>query len=191
MRNSDLLSSEVLEHFRRETDRLYNETDKAILANFGGTGFGDIALVPGPWLKHPKGIRDVEEWYVSTVARRDYVYAIFERQCEIALANLQAIHGVVGNRVAAVLVTGTDFGTQRGPFLSNRTYQTTVPTLSQTAQRLDSYPYHVEKLYPFLRFCPQSDARLYRGRFRHSQSGAILCRRYGPPGTQVRNMGMH
>lgn len=117
------ISSEVLEHFRRETDRLYVETDKAILANFGGTGFGDIALVPAPWLKHPKGIRDVEEWYVSTVARRDYVFSVFERQCEIALANLQAIHGVVGNRVAAVLVTGTDFGTQRGPFLSNQTYQ--------------------------------------------------------------------
>ncbi len=117
------VSNEVLEHFRRETDRLYGETDKAILANFGGTGFGDIALVPGPWLKHPKGIRDVEEWYVSTVSRRDYIYTIFERQCEIALANLQAIHGVVGNRVAAVLVTGTDFGTQRGPFISNRTYQ--------------------------------------------------------------------
>lgn len=117
------ITNEVLEHFRKETDRLYAETDKAIMANFGGTGFGDIALVPAPMLKHPKGIRDVEEWYVSTVARRDYVFSIFERQCEIALANLQAIHDAVGNRVAAVLVTGTDFGTQRGPFLSNRTYK--------------------------------------------------------------------
>ncbi len=117
------ISNEVLEHFRSETERLYTETDKAILANFGGTGFGDIALVPAPWLKHPKGIRDVEEWYVSTVLRHDYVFAVFERQCEIALVNLQAIFDVVGNRVAAVLVTGTDFGTQRGPFLSNRTYQ--------------------------------------------------------------------
>jgi hypothetical protein len=30
-----------------------------------GTGFGDIALVPAPWLEHPKGIRDVAEWYIS------------------------------------------------------------------------------------------------------------------------------
>ena len=48
-------------------------TDKAILANFGGTAFGDIALVPAPWLKHPRGIRDVAEWYMSTASRRDYV----------------------------------------------------------------------------------------------------------------------
>lgn len=112
-----------LEHFRAEAERLYEGTDKAILANFGGTAFGDIALVPGPWLKHPKGIRDVEEWYVSTVLRREYVYQVFERQCDIALANLERIHGVVGERVAAVFVTGTDFGTQKGPFISNQAYR--------------------------------------------------------------------
>ena len=63
---------------RREADRLRRESDRAILANFGGTAFGDIALVPAPWLKHPKGIRDVAEWYMSTVARFDYVYEVFE-----------------------------------------------------------------------------------------------------------------
>jgi len=117
------VSDSVLEHFRREAERLYTQTDKALLANFGGTGFGDIALVPGPWLKHPKGIRDVEEWYVSTVTRRDYVRAIFEHQCAVALANLEKLYGVVGDRVTAVLVTGTDFGTQRGPFIGLRTYR--------------------------------------------------------------------
>ena len=45
-----------------------SESDRAILANFGGTAFGDIALVPAPWLKNPKGIRDVAEWYMSTVS---------------------------------------------------------------------------------------------------------------------------
>jgi hypothetical protein len=116
------ISNEDLDAFGREAKRLYEETDKAILANFGGTGFGDIALVPGPWLKHPKGIRDVEEWYVSTVARKDYVRAIFERQCELALDNLARLYEVVGDRVAALFVTGTDFGTQRGPFISVKAY---------------------------------------------------------------------
>lgn len=117
------VSAEVLDHFRREADRLYRETDKAILANFGGTGFGDIALVPAPWLKHPRGIRDIEEWYISTVTRRDYIYTVFERQCEIALENLARIYEAVGDRVTAVLVTGTDFGTQRGPFIGLKTYR--------------------------------------------------------------------
>ena len=112
-----------LAYLTQEAERLYTETDKAILANFGGTAFGDIALVPAPQLKHPKGIRDVEEWYVSTVTRRDYVYQIFERQCEIALANLARIHEAVGDRVTAVFVTGTDFGMQTGPFISNKAYR--------------------------------------------------------------------
>lgn len=117
------VSDADLAHFAAEAERIHTQTDKAVLANFGGTAFGDIAMVPAPWLKHPKGIRDIEEWYVSTVLRRDYVYRVFERQCEIGLANLDKIHHVVGERVAAVFITGTDLGTQRGPFISNKAYR--------------------------------------------------------------------
>jgi len=117
------VSDADLAYFATECNRLFTETDKAIIANFGGTSFGDIAMVPATQLKHPKGIRDVAEWYMSTVTRRDYVYRIFERQCEIGLANLQKLHGVVGERVAAVFVTGTDFGQQTGPFISRRAYR--------------------------------------------------------------------
>ncbi len=117
------ISDEDLAYFQREAERLYTETDKAIFANFGGTAFGDIALVPAPWLKDPKGIRDVEEWYISTVTRRDYVYRVFERQCEIALANLERLYQAVGDRVSVLFVTGTDFGMQTGPFISRETYR--------------------------------------------------------------------
>ena len=117
------VSDQELAHFGAKARQLYDETDKAILASFGGTAFGDIALVPAPWLKYPRGIRDIAEWYMSTLSRREYVYKVFERQCEIGLANLEKIFGVVGNRVTAVFLTGTDFGTQTGPFISPRTYR--------------------------------------------------------------------
>ena len=117
------ISDEDLEHYRCEAERLYTETDKAILASFPGLGFGDIALVPAVWLKHPKGIRDIEEWYISTASRRDYVYEIFARQCEISLRNLERLYAAVGDRVTAVVVTGTDFGAQTGPFISPKTYR--------------------------------------------------------------------
>lgn len=117
------ISPEDLAHFASHADTLYRETDKAILANFGGTAFGDIALVPATWLKNPRGIRDIAEWYMSTVTRRDYVWKVFERQCEIGLENLEKIHQVVGEKVAAVFVTGTDFGAQGGPFISPKTYR--------------------------------------------------------------------
>ena len=67
-------------------------------------------------LKHPKGIRDVAEWYMSTVARTDYVHAIFENQCEIGIGNLTKLFEVVGNKVDAVFICGTDFGTQDSTF---------------------------------------------------------------------------
>jgi uroporphyrinogen-III decarboxylase len=88
------------------------------VATFGGTAFGDIALVPAPFLKRPKGIRDISEWYISTVSRREYIHAIFDRQTEVALENLARIHAAVGNRVDLVFVCGTDFGTQTSQFCS-------------------------------------------------------------------------
>jgi len=117
------ISDDELKHFGSEAQRLHDETDKAILAGFPGTAFGDIALVPAPWMKYPKGIRDITEWYISTVSRRDFVYKIFERQCEICLQNLEKIHQAVGDRIAAVWMTGTDFGQQCGPFISPDTYR--------------------------------------------------------------------
>lgn len=116
------LSDEGLEHFIRQADHLY-ATGRAILAGLGGTAFGDIAHVPAPSLKHPRGIRDVTEWYISTASRRDFIYEIFERQCEIALRNWTRINQAIGSKITAVFVTGTDFGTQQGPFISLKAYR--------------------------------------------------------------------
>ncbi len=118
-----LITDDQVSYLGAEAERLHTETDKAILGKFSGTGFGDIAAVPAPWLKHPKGIRDVEEWYVSIASRPGYIYEVFDRQCEIAVANLERIFQAVGDRVTAVYLTGTDFGMQTGPFVSPKTYR--------------------------------------------------------------------
>lgn len=117
------VSEADLEYYSQEVERLFTQTDKAILGNFGGTSFGDIALVPACQLKNPRGIRDLEEWYMSTIIRRDYVWAVFEKQCEIGLENLQRIHARIGEKIAVLFVTGTDFGAQNGPFISPRVYR--------------------------------------------------------------------
>lgn len=118
------ITDEDLAHFGREAERLYNETDKAILADFGGTSFGDIAMVPAPWLKHPKGIRGIEEWYMSTLTRTAFIQQIFTYQCEMALQNLEKLYKVVGDKATAIFVTGTDFGAQNSSFISPRLYRT-------------------------------------------------------------------
>lgn len=110
-----LISDQDLEYWSKEVTRA-SESGKAVMAAFGGTALGDIALVPGLQLKHPKGIRDVAEWYMSTIVRPDYIKTVFEKQIEIALENLKKIYGVAGNKVDVIFICGTDFGTQDSTF---------------------------------------------------------------------------
>lgn len=116
------LSDDDLAWYERRIAEL-EATGCGVILVMPGTAFGDIALVPVPWMKHPRGIRDVAEWYIALETRRDYVHAVFERQCEIGLANLDRLIDRLGDRVDAVMITGTDFGTQRGLFLSRDTYR--------------------------------------------------------------------
>jgi hypothetical protein len=114
---------EDLRYYEHQANDLYNDTDLALAAGFPGTAFGDIALVPGPWMKDPKGIRDIEEWYISTVTRREYIREVFERQAEIAIENLQRIHQAVGDKVHVVFMDGTDLASQNSLFCAPATYR--------------------------------------------------------------------
>jgi hypothetical protein len=115
------MADEEWAHDRAEARRLAGSS-RAVVGGVGGTAFGDIALVPAPFLKHPRGIRDVEEWYISTVARRDYVRAVFAAQCDVGLANLRRLHEAVGDALDVLFVCGTDFGTQTSQFCSPETF---------------------------------------------------------------------
>ncbi|MCF8364059.1 MAG: hypothetical protein K9G70_15715 [Prolixibacteraceae bacterium] len=117
-----LVTEEELEHWRVEVDKAYF-SGKAVMAAFGGTALGDIALVPGMQLRHPKGIRDVAEWYMSTISRPEHIKKIFDKQSEIAIENLRRIFSVVGNKVNAVFMCGTDFGTQDSTFCSGEQFE--------------------------------------------------------------------
>jgi hypothetical protein len=92
--------------------------DKGVIVNFGGTALGDIALVPAPGMKNPKGIRDITDWYMSTLTRMDFIQQIFDKQSDIAVANLEILFGIFGNSIEAVYICGTDFGTQDSQFCS-------------------------------------------------------------------------
>ena len=117
-----VLDDRALDWYRREAERLRGNS-RGVVAGVPGTAFGDIALVPAPFLKHPKGIRDIAEWYISTVSRLDYVHAVFEKQCEIALQNLALVNGVAGDVIDVLFVCGTDFGTQTSQFCSTDAYE--------------------------------------------------------------------
>ncbi len=101
---------------------LFENTGDVVMGNLGGTAFGDIALVPGPQLKQPKGLRDITEWYVSIVSRPEILHEIFEYQLHYALENLKKMHDALGETVQVAYICGTDFGTQNGPFCSNEVF---------------------------------------------------------------------
>jgi len=99
-----------------------SDSGRARLGVVPGAGLGDIACVPAPWLKAPRGIRDIEEWYVSTLTRTELLHEIFDRQTDIAIENLALMHGLIGEAIDVAWVCGTDFGTQSSTFCSLATF---------------------------------------------------------------------
>ena len=116
------VSESTLAYYAAEARRA-RATGRGVFANFGGTALGDVALVTGAMLKHPKGIRDITEWYVSTAIRQDFVREIFDRQTMLAIENLKKISAAVGDSVDAAFICGTDFGTQSSQFCSVDTFR--------------------------------------------------------------------
>jgi hypothetical protein len=93
-------------------------TDRAVLTHLNGTCLGDIALVPAPFLKHPKGVRGVADWYMLLADDPDHVKRIYAAQTEIAIDNMRRLHAIVGEQLDVVVICGTDFGTQNSSFCS-------------------------------------------------------------------------
>jgi hypothetical protein len=112
-----------LEHWRQEIARYRRGPARGLIVSIGGTALGDIAMVPGPWMKDPKGVRDIAAWYMTTLTQPEFVHAIFEQQTAVALRNLERVHAVVGDEPQAVFLCGTDFGTQDSQFCSPDTFR--------------------------------------------------------------------
>jgi hypothetical protein len=118
-----LYTEEELRFLEETAKTWYESSEYSLVGNFWGAGFGDIALVPGPSVLHPKGIRDPEEWYVSSILRKEYVKEIFALQLELQMKNIEMYRQAVGDRIDVAVMSGTDFGSQNGPFISPEAYR--------------------------------------------------------------------
>ena len=118
-----IFSDEDLTYLQQQADDLYANTDLSLNYWFGQGGLGDIAVVPGPGVKHPKGIRDQAEWYMAHMLYPDYIKGIYQMQTDIALENLKLAYQALGNKIDILGLSGTDFGTQAGPFINPETYR--------------------------------------------------------------------
>lgn len=115
------VSESDLIYWKNQIDSL-KDNNKAVMASLGGTALGDIALVPAMNLRKPRGIRGVAEWYMSTLTREDFIKELYDKQTDIAIENLKQLFNVIGNKIDAVFICGTDFGTQNSTFCSPQSY---------------------------------------------------------------------
>lgn len=116
------MKSDEEDYWRAQAD-LFRGSDRAVVTHLNGTCLGDIALVPAPFLTHPKGVRDVAQWYMTVASNPEFITELFDRQVEIALGNLAKLHAIAGDVIDVVVVCGTDFGTQESTFCSRATYE--------------------------------------------------------------------
>jgi len=110
------------EAYWREQAEMFRGAGRAVVAPLNGTALGDIALVPAPFLKAPKGVRDVAQWYMTVAANPEFVMELFDRQVEIALGNLARVQAIAGDVIDVVVICGADFGTQESTFCSRDTF---------------------------------------------------------------------
>ena len=116
------ISDADVAHWKKTIDEA-SQSGKAVFANLGGMALGDIGILLAPCLKHPKGIRQVAEWYMSTLTRQDFIRELFDRQTDTAIKNLEKIYAAVGNKIDIAFICGTDFGTQTSQFCSDETFR--------------------------------------------------------------------
>ncbi len=91
---------------------------RAVVLAAPGMGLGDAADIPGVGMKHPKGIRDYTEWYMSPLIREDFVKEVFDRQTDIAIENLRRINDVCGDLIEVAFTCATDLSHQHSLFVS-------------------------------------------------------------------------
>lgn len=111
-------NEEDCEFWSKRANEIYNNSDYAIFGCLGGMSIGDAAEIPGPFVKEPHGIRGVQDWLMAHLLFPEYVEAVYELQTEIALKNLELYRQAVGDKIQAIWLSGTDFGTQKAPMHS-------------------------------------------------------------------------
>ncbi|MGX8714362.1 MAG: uroporphyrinogen decarboxylase family protein [Lachnospiraceae bacterium] len=116
-----LVSDEQIAFHKKHLERLkpYNRAIDVAPAYFG---LGDANNIPGPNIKHPKGIRAIQDWYMAPLLYPEYVEEVFDRGTDIAIQNLQRYWEEFGSDIDIMFICGADFGTQRGPMISKDTF---------------------------------------------------------------------
>jgi hypothetical protein len=118
-----LLTERQLRHIEDTCNHYYNDTEYGIVYSGALASLGDFAIVPGPNVKEPKGIRDLPDFMMAHSICPQYIHELFDMQMEYAMKNAALLYEAAGDKIQAVYISGTDFGTQNGPYISPDSYR--------------------------------------------------------------------
>ena len=119
-----VFSEEDCRYYEAASRALYEETDCARVRQlFPGGRRRHLSYPRRVAARSPTGIRNLEDWIMAHYDHPQYVHDFFGLQTEITLKNLELYRQAVGDRLAAIAVSGTDFGAQNGPFISPAAYR--------------------------------------------------------------------
>jgi uroporphyrinogen decarboxylase len=99
-----LYTDEELEQIAAEAKNLHENTGYAVFGEFGRGGLGTIGLLAG---------HTITDWLCVLLTERAYAEEILQATAEKALENVKLYLEAVGKNVDIILVSGTDYGTQR------------------------------------------------------------------------------
>lgn len=106
------IEEEEKEFLKVQAKKLRQETDFAIMAEFGGSIYEQGQL-----------LRGYKQWYLDVAGNKDLVEYLLDKLVENYLANLETFIDTLGDKVDIVVFGGDDLGMQDGPQISPDTYQ--------------------------------------------------------------------
>ncbi|MBN2290991.1 MAG: hypothetical protein JXM70_01115 [Pirellulales bacterium] len=105
----ELFSDEHLRIIENNARTLYENTDYAILGEFGKGGLGTTSLFAGHTLT---------DWICLLVTEPEYCSSILQATAERAVENLKLYLDAVGRYIDVVFISAVDFGTQKAPLFN-------------------------------------------------------------------------
>jgi uroporphyrinogen decarboxylase len=100
-----LYSEEHLRQLEETAKNLYENTDYSIQGGFLKGGLGSNGIFAG---------QTICTWLCTLVAEPEYAFSVLQATSERAVEDLKLYLQAVGKYIDTILVSGTDFGTQKG-----------------------------------------------------------------------------
>ena len=104
-----LYSEEELGILEKKAKALYENTDLSICGTFLKGGLGTNALFAG---------HTICDWLCILACEKGYAYEILQATAERAIENLALYLQACGKYIDTILLSGTDYGTQKGELFS-------------------------------------------------------------------------